>query len=174
MKRHFLYIYAVTLCLLSLSCLSGCSDDSDDVRTIFTGKVWKMSYIFRDGNAKSYVNFWLDDREAEAKSVAARDIAGNYEIEFMGAHTDGTFSGTVTGKVINSTFEGTWRANGKNQQISIGNLKWNGEETDVLAKAFQQGMTNAFKYTGDANALYIYYKDGELVNVIALLPKNIR
>ena len=68
MKRHFTFFYAVLLALLTLPMLSGCSNNDDDLKVIFTGKVWKMSYIFREGNPKAYVNFWYDDREAEAAS----------------------------------------------------------------------------------------------------------
>ena len=171
MKRHLIYLYTAIFCLLTLSTTSGCDKD-DDVKIIFTGKVWKMSYIFREGNPKQYVNFWYDDREAEAKSIELQKAAGHYELEFTGAVIDGVFTGAFSGKAINASFTANWKADGKNQTISTSGFRWTGEDTDVLALQFKKGMENAFKYSGDANALYIYYKDGELVNVIALLPRD--
>jgi hypothetical protein len=172
MKRHFTYFKAVLLALLTLPMLCGCSNNDDDLKVIFTGKVWKMSYIFREGNPKAYVNFWYDDRDAEAASVAKQKEAGHYEVEFAGANLDGVFSGSFSGRGVDASFTGNWRADGKNRTMGTSNLNWTSEEKDVLAKQFQKGMTNAYKYSGDANALYIYYKDGEVTNVIALLPKN--
>ena len=170
MKRHLIYIYTLVLGLALL--MGGCSKN-DDVKIIFTGKVWKMSYIFREGNPKAYVNFWYDDRDAEAKSIELQKASGNYEIEFNGANIDGTFTGSVSGKVVNSTFSGTWRADGDKKTFTTSGMNWGSvEETDILAQQFQKGLTNAFKYSGDANALYIYYKDGEIINVIALLPRD--
>ena len=170
MKRHLIYIYTLILGLTLV--LGGCSKD-DDVKIIFTGKVWKLSYIFRDGNPKAYINFWYEDRDAEAKSIEIQKAAGNYEVEFNGAKIDGVFTGAISGKVVNTTFNGTWKADGEKKSFSTSSMQWSGiEETDVLAQQFQKGLQNAFKYSGDANALYIYYKDGELINVIALLPRD--
>ena len=171
MKKQLIYICVVILILLTLPLMSGCSHD-DDVKIIFTGRIWKMSYIFREGDPKAYVNFWYDDREAEARSIELQKLNGNYEVEFNGASIDGAFTGSFSGKVVDSSFTGTWRADAKNKAMSTYDMKWNGEETDVLAKQFQKGMNTAFKYSGDSNALYIYYKDGEVTYVIALLPKN--
>lgn len=171
MKKYFIYICVLMLALLSLPLMSGCSHD-DDVKVIFTGKIWKMSYIFREGNPKAYVNFWHEDREAEARSIELQKTNGNYEVEFIGASIDGAFTGAFSGKGVESSFTGTWRADAKNRAMSTYDMNWNGTETDVLALQFQKGMNTAFKYSGDSNALYIYYKDGEVTYVIALLPKN--
>ena len=172
MKKIWRNIMITLLCSLVLPLISGCSNNDDDLKEIFTGKVWKMSYIFREGNPKAYVNFWYDDREAEAASIAKQKEVGNYELEFAGTNIDGAFSGSFSGKGVDTSFTGNWRADGNSRTMGTSNLSWTGEEKDVLAKQFQKGITNAFKYSGDANALYIYYKDGEVTNVIALLPKN--
>ena len=172
MKRHLIFIIGVTLFVLTPLLISGCSSNDDDVKVIFTGKTWKMSYIFREGDPKAYVNFWYDDREAEKKSTELQKLNGNYEVEFVGANIDGAFSGSFSGKGVDSSFTGTWRADAKNRAMSTYDMKWDKDETDVLAKQFQKGMNTAFKYSGDSNSLYIYYKDGEVTYVIALLPKN--
>ena len=172
MKRQLIYIIGMMLILSLPLLMGGCSDNEDDVKVIFTGKTWKMSYIFREGNSKAYVNFWGEDREAEKKSIELQKTNGNYEIEFNGANIDGAFNGSFLGRGVESSFTGTWRADAKNRAMSTYDMKWNGEESDVLAKQFQKGMKTAFKYSGDSNSLYIYYKDGEVTYVIALLPKN--
>ena len=171
MKRHLLYISTAVLALLMLQVMSGCSKD-DDVKTIFTGKVWKMSYIFREGNAKAYVNFWYDDREAEAASIALQKEAGNYEVEFSGANIDGVFQGSLSAKGVEATATGKWSAKADTQAMNTSSMNWSTDEKDVLAQQFQKGMNTAFKYSGDATALYIYYKDGEVTYVMAFIPKN--
>jgi hypothetical protein len=171
MKKFFIYISCITFALLTLPSLSGC-DKGDDVKIIFTGKTWKMSYIFREGNPKAYVNFWGDDRDAEAESIATQKLDGNYELEFTGATIDGAFTGAFYGKGVKTSFTGTWRVDAEKRIMSTYDMKWTGDESDVLAKQFQKCMNTAFKYTGDSNALYLYYKDGEVTYVMALLPKN--
>lgn len=171
MKRFLIYMSWVMLAMLTMSSLSGC-EKGDDLKVIFTGKTWKMSYIFREGDPKAYVNFWGDDREAEAESIATQKLDGNYELEFTGANIDGAFTGAFSGKGVKSSFVGTWRADAEKRVMSTYDMKWTGDESDVLAKQFQKCMNTALKYSGDSNALYLYYKDGEVTYVMALLPKN--
>ena len=171
MKRFLIYMSWVMLAMLTMSSLSGC-EKGDDLKVIFTGKTWKMSYIFREGNPKAYVNFWGDDREAEAESIATQKLDGNYELEFTGANIDGAFTGAFSGNGVKSSFVGTWRADAEKRVMSTYDMKWTGDESDVLAKQFQKCMNTALKYSGDSNALYLYYKDGEVTYVMALLPKN--
>ncbi|MCR4765054.1 MAG: DUF4847 domain-containing protein [Bacteroidaceae bacterium] len=174
MKKYISYLAVALIALLLLPTMSGCHKE-DDAKTIFTGKVWKLSYIFREGNSKAHVNFWLDDREAEARSIEIQRKNGNYEFEFIGASIDGYFSGTIAGKVVESNFSGTWRTNTETRLLNISDLKWTTEETDILAVQFQKGLSRAYKYSGDANALYIYYKcpdNDEITYVMALYPKN--
>ena len=171
MKRFLIYMSWVMLAMLTMSSLSGC-EKGDDLKVIFTGKTWKMSYIFREGNPKAYVNFWGDDREAEAESIATQKLDGNYELEFTGANIDGAFTGAFSGKGVESSFVGTWRADAEKRVMSTYDMKWTGDESDVLAKQFQKCINTALKYSGDSNALYLYYKDGEVTYVMALLPKN--
>jgi hypothetical protein len=171
MKRFLIYISLVMLAMLTIPSLCGC-EKGDDLKVIFTGKTWKMSYIFREGDPKAYVNFWGDDREAEAESIATQKLDGNYELEFTGANIDGAFTGAFSGKGVKSSFTGTWRADAEKRVMSTYDMRWTGNESDVLAKQFQKCMDTTFKYSGDSNALYLYYKDGEVTYVMALLPKN--
>ena len=171
MKKFLVYTCCMMLTLLTLTALNGCSKE-DDVKIIFTGKTWKMSYIFREGNPKAYVNFWGEDREAEAKSIATQKLDGNYELEFSGTEIDGAFNGSLSGKGVSASFKGTWRADGETRVMSTYDMKWTGIESDVLAKQFQKAVNTAYKYSGDSNALYIHYKDEEVPYVMALLPKN--
>jgi len=171
MKKFLVYTCCMMLAVLTLTAMSGCSKE-DDVKIIFTGKTWKMSYIFREGNPKAYVNFWGEDREAEAKSIATQKLDGNYELEFSGTEIDGAFNGSFSGNGVSASFKGTWRADGETRVMSTYDMKWTGIEIDVLAKQFQKAVNTAYKYSGDSRALYLYYKDGEVTYVMALLPKN--
>ena len=171
MKKFLVYKCYILLTLLTLTSLSGCSK-GDDVKVIFTGKTWKMSYIFREGDPKAYVNFWGEDREAEAQSIATQKLDGNYELDFSGTEIDGAFNGSFSGKGVNASFKGSWRADGESRVMSTYDLKWTGVESDVLAMQFQNAVSSAYKYSGDSNALYIHYKDKEVPYVMASLPKN--
>ena len=56
------YKYLLLL-LLMLPFVSGCND-SDDVNGIFTGKVWKLTYITKKNEHKPY-DFWGDKDKYE-------------------------------------------------------------------------------------------------------------
>ena len=47
-----------------------------------------------------------------------------------------------------------------------------GNETDVLAKAFINGLQNVIRYEGDANNLFIYFSDGQTVKYMGFTPKR--
>ena len=175
MKKN-LSICWVMLALLTIPMLGGCNRD-DDVKTIFTGKVWKLSYIFREGDPKAYVNFWYDDREAEANSIIIQKTDGNYEIEFTGANIDGEFSGSISGKVVDAIFSGTWRANAETRAMSTSDMKWTSDETDILAKQFQKGLNSRILFSDahqHSTALHPhkYFQSPQLLfgPVLPLLP----
>ena len=88
MKRLHIYIIGMMLVLSLPILMGGCSNNDDDVKVIFTGKTWKMSYIFREGNPKAYVNFWCEDRAAEIKSIELQKISGNSEDESNECNTE--------------------------------------------------------------------------------------
>ena len=151
---------------------SSCNDE-DDVMVIFTGKTWKLSYIFPEGHNTTPVDFWEGDKEAyEASSLLVRDM-GNFNLTFQGGTLKtGQMGGTFQGKATSATVEGYWEADGASRTLQFSNVHWKGQESDMLAKAFMTGISaNVYKYSGDSGNLYLHYRDGQLLRVIALIPK---
>lgn len=172
MKKLLRHIPILTLLAVVLPFCSSCESE-DDVIDIFTGKVWKMSYIFPEGHVSTPENFWNGDQEAyEASSELGKDQA-NFNLVFQGGTLKtGQMGGTFQGRGANATVEGYWEADGNTHALQFSNVHWNGTETDVLAKAFMTGVSSVYKYSGDSGNLYLHYKDGQLLRVIALIPKK--
>lgn len=154
-----------------LPLLSGC-DNEDDVIGIFTGKPWKLSRLAnKDSNRQFYSGLWKD-KEAERKSRDFLKIEGNFTLNFEGSDVNGELMGTtVTGHGIHSNADGTWKADGKSQSLSL-NVKINGSGSDPLDKAFISGLQNVYKYEGDANSLTLYFKDGPTTRVMGFTPQR--
>lgn len=152
---------------------SGCESE-DDVIDIFTGKTWKMSYIFPEGHISTPEDFWNGDQEAYERSNELGKDLSNFNLIFQGGTLKtGQLGGTFQGRAVNATVEGYWEADGKTRALQFSNVRWSGTEADVLAKAFVIGVSaNVYKYSGDSNNLYLHYKDGQLLRVIALFPKK--
>ena len=79
------YKYLLLL-LLMLPFVSGCND-SDDVNGIFTGKVWKLTYITKKNEHKPY-DFWGDKDKYEQSIKNYINKEGAYTIKFEGETTD--------------------------------------------------------------------------------------
>lgn len=167
----------IILLIAALS-ISLCScEREDDVMEIFTGKTWKMSYIFPDGQPSTPIDFWEGfDNPEEAYKISnelAKDKS-SYNLIFKGGLLNtGKMGGTFEGRAVNATVEGYWTADGDTRALQFSDVKWKGSDTDVLAKAFIRGLSaNVYKYAGDNSNLYIHFKDGQLTRVIALVPKK--
>lgn len=173
MKRLLRHIPIILLVAVVLPFWSSCESE-DDVIDIFTGKAWKMSYIFPEGHVSTPEDFWGDDQEAYmASSELAKDLA-NFNLIFQGGKLKtGQMGGTFQGRGVNATVEGYWEADGETRALQFSNVHWNGTEKDVLAKAFMIGVSsNVYKYSGDSGNLFLHYKDGQLLRVVALIPKK--
>ncbi len=154
--------------LLAMPMLTAC-DNEDDIKEIFTGKVWKLSYIYAEGAYSIPIDFWEGDAAKEEASRTLRDVEGNYIVEFSGAEMDGVFKGSVNGRIVNSTFSGQWQADAATHTLTISNLTFGGNaETDVQAVNFKRGLQNVYRYTGDSNGLYLHYKENTMERVLAL------
>ena len=173
MKRLLRHIPIILLMAVVLPVWSSCSDE-DDVIDIFTGTTWKMSYIFPEGHISTPEDFWNGDQEAYEKSSELVKDLGNFNLIFQGGTLKtGQMGGTFKGRAIGATVEGLWEADGKTRALQFSNVHWSGTESDVLAKAFMTGVSaNVYKYSGDSSNLYLHYKDGQLLRVIALFPKK--
>lgn len=141
--------------LLLLPLFSGCND-SDDVAAIFTGKTWKLNYITVDGDHEMF-DFWGNDNAARTKSYGELKQNGSYNLVFNGITKGYIISGSITGTIFASfpLNDGTWRANGKNNEF---NASVSGNDGgDQLAKSFLEGLNQASSYEGDNKNLYLLY-----------------
>ncbi|MCD8184260.1 MAG: DUF4847 domain-containing protein [Bacteroides sp.] len=177
MKQTIRNIGYLLLAIAILPFLGGCNDE-DDVIKIFTGKTWKLSYIGLEGSYQQY-NFWGEkgmspNNPAYTNSMDLLKQANNFTITFNGSTlVNNTPGGTFEGKIVDPAgFDGTWKADGKNHTLSLNpDGVWPGE-SDVLAKAFREGLMNAFQYGGDSRNLFIYYKDGQTTKFMGFTPKQ--
>lgn len=152
-----------------LSLFTGCNNE-DDVTAIFLNKTWKMSFIAAEGSTVQY-DLWNGDDTSRRKSMEKLSKESNFVLNFDGSAEQGYIKGELTGRGADSTISGTWNANGESNEFSI-TLSKNPSESDVLGKAFLNGLKNAFRYVGDENNLYIYYKEGQTVKFMAFYPQN--
>ena len=139
-----------------LPLLSGC-DNEDDVIGIFTGKTWKLSRLTNKGsNAQFYPNLWNNNEEEMKKSLdKLYNQKSTFTLNFEGTELDGELMGTtVNGQGINSSVNGTWKADGASGSLSISVKVTGAAESDALAKAFISGLQNVYKYEGDANSVH--------------------
>ena len=79
---------------------------------------------------------------------------------------------TVNEQGINSSVNGTWKADGASGSLSISVKVTGAAESDALAKAFISGLQNVYKYEGDANSLTLYFKDGPTTRVMGFTPQR--
>ena len=149
------YKYLLLL-LLMLPFVSGCND-SDDVNGIFTGKVWKLTYITKKNEHKPY-DFWGDKDKYEQSIKNYINKEGAYTIKFEGETTDNVISGKFSGTLLSHSYTGTWSANGESNAFSA-SVK--GSESDPLgfSHKFVEGLNRATSYKGNYDNLFIYYKD---------------
>nr|WP_320059480.1 DUF4847 family protein [uncultured Bacteroides sp.] len=145
------------LCFLILlfPLLSGCND-TDDIAKIFLGKTWKLTNIM-EGDAPS--DYWNGNQAAGEASLALIRQGDNCTIKFNGTITENIIIGTIAGTATSTTFNGKWRADGENRTFSSSTNTTT--DSDVLGRAFLNGLNNATSYSGDENNLYIYFKEGQ-------------
>lgn len=157
------------LLLAAVLPLLGSCDREDDVMEIFTGKTWKLSYIALEGTNEPY-DFWGENTTAKENSLKALAQTNSFTLEFEGVAQGETVSGNFNARVIRASIEGTWQADGKERTFTTARVSQNGQETDVLAQAFLRGLQNAFRYEGDADNLFIYYRNGQDVMRLGFVP----
>lgn len=169
--KYIHYIYYILLFIVAAPLFSGCNNE-DDVMEIFTGKVWKLSYIAAEGTRIQF-NYWPNDNaegEAYQYSMSLLKKKDNFTLTFTGGEMNNSIGGTFSGKGANATLNGQWKANGKEQSLTM-NTTVAGRETDPLARAFVNGLQNVIRYEGDAMNLFIYFKDGETIKYMGFKPQ---
>jgi len=170
MKEIFRVLHWLLAAILVLPMLCGCEQE-DDVIDIFTGKMWKLTYIYMEGNYATPLDQWDGDEEAMKASMELAKKAGNFTLEFNGGRLNtGGLGGTFTGRAVNATIQGHWQADGKSRALQFSDVRYEGKETDLYAKAFLSGLSaNMTHYSGDSKNLYLHYKEGQLMKVIGLI-----
>ena len=165
MKKKLTYL----LLLLLLPLLGGC-DTADNVLEIFTGKTWKLTYIALEGQHQMF-DFWNNDTNAAQRSMQLLEQDATFTVEFNGGEPAEHVGGDFEALAVNRSATGTWAANGATRELSLHDIRTSGSDTDVLARAFLTGLTNAIRYSGDSQNLYIYYEDGQTTKYMAFHVK---
>lgn len=168
MKKRLTYL----LMLLLLPLLGGCSEE-DDVLEIFTGKTWKLNIISLDGQ-NDWFDFWNGNSEARKTSMNLRgeNSSVTFTITFNGDEVEGMAEGDFTAQAVNRSYTGHWSANGNSRELKLTGIQSSGKnDTDVLARAFETGLKNAVRYSGDSQYLYIYYEDGQTTKRMSFQPQ---
>lgn len=156
---------AFLLMLILLPLLGGC-DEEDDVMEIFTGKTWKLTYIALEGQHQMF-NFWNNDTNAAKRSMQLLEQESSFTVEFNGSELTEYVGGDFEALAVNCSLRGNWAANGASRELRLIDIRTSGNDTDVLARAFRTGLTNAIRYSGDSQNLYIYYEDGQTTKYMA-------
>lgn len=167
MKKAIKNIGHILLIISMFTTFSGCNNE-DDVIKIFTGKTWKLSFIATEGSIKQF-DFWNGNESAYNNSMQALKNENNFILNFDGSNLSGITGGGFNGRGIITSINGSWRANGETNELSIA-IEGSPTENDVLGQAFITGLKNAFHYRGDENNLYIYYKEGQTTKFLAFSP----
>ena len=128
----------------------------------------------KGSNAQFYPNLWNNNEEEMKKSLdKLYNQKSTFTLNFEGTELDGELMGTtVNGQGINSSVNGTWKADGASGSLSISVKVTGAAESDALAKAFISGLQNVYKYEGDANSLTLYFKDGPTTRVMGFTPQR--
>lgn len=168
MKRNMIHTLRLLLSAVMAFAMAGCNTE-DDVIDIFTGKTWKMTYIAAEGSNKQF-DFWGGNETARENSMNALTQSGNFILEFVGTDLSNTTGGDFEGHAVQANISGTWTANGTSKDLTLSKIKVSHNESDALAKAFVTGLQNAFRYEGDNQNLYIYYKENNNVKFMAFRP----
>ena len=126
--------------------LVACSSD-DDIDDIFIGKTWFMS-----GGKLNGTDF---TKEQVSSLYANKDT---YWIVF----SKGTFSGKLS---TNTSFNGTWEADGKHRTMKMNVTNSVNCEESVLDANMFRVIKNVSRYSGDANILEIFSDDNSYINM---------
>lgn len=151
--KKYSWIWALVL-LFPL--LSGCST-SDDVKAIFTGKTWKLTYISQGKGSTWYK--YPDVTESNYKEYdPANPNARKFTIEFSGAEQNDVITGSFNG-TGSVSMKGTWNANGESKAFNaeVSGSATISDKSDKLAAKIVEALKTADKYSGDENNLFIHF-----------------
>lgn len=127
--------------LLTLPLLCGCNNE-DDLETIFQSGTWNVANFFTTTNwndDNKFTQLYKEPNEIEAFNKMAIDFK-----------EDGTITGTLSG---GTSFEGTWRADGKERTLTINISRTTGNTSERLNKAVLDHLKEVRYYKGDSGML---------------------
>lgn len=131
--------------LLIIPFLWSCNNE-DDINEIFVSGTWKVVNYFTKAD-------W-DKRNGEPvyklntqEGIQALNVISKFTITF---NEDGTFKATMA----NSTFDGTWQANGKDRSLFL-SIKGSPNTSNRLYKEFVETLKNVAFYQGDSHVLLL-------------------
>jgi len=125
-------------CLTLSLCMAAACDDEDDIGSIFSGKTWYVSGGEINGNPIVGDNL---------KSIYA--VASTYMIYFS---ADQSFTGVLA---QGSSIAGTWKANGKNNSMTLQFSKSDNVNASALSNNIYNVLKDAKSYSGDENNIMI-------------------
>jgi len=137
--RHLLYL------LFALPLMCSCNTE-DDIDEIFVSGPWNVVNYFGKAN-------WEKENgepvyKGDKEGIEALKIISNFSITF---NEDGTFIGMMQN---NSTFNGTWQANGKDRRIDL-HIQGSPNTSTRYNREFIDHLKNAYYYKGDSNVLLL-------------------
>lgn len=141
--KHILYLF------LALPLMYSCNDE-DDINEIFVSGTWNVVNYFGKANwdKENGEPVYKGDKEG----IEALKIISNFSITFS---EDGTFIGTMQN---NSTFNGTWQANGKDRRIDL-LIQGSPNTSSQFNREFINYLKEAYYYKGDSNVLLLAPKE---------------
>lgn len=159
--RHLL---TLATAIFALVALNACNTE-DDMEEIFNNKTWKLSRLTTEGNkAQFYYGLWNSESE-EKSSRELLSKENNFTLKFNVTEVSDRITGKIDVQGVNAHISNGDVFIGSGRSLSLSG-KVSGTERDKLAIEFMRGMTNVYKYEGDANSLTLYYKDGQNIKIM--------
>ena len=141
------------LFFISLLPLMGSCEQEDNLETIFLGKTWKLTGIYRE---KKDVQITTCGSEVTIECLEEfekfKNTSGYFTLVFGSLEQ-------LSGRAAAATFEGRSSINSKNREFDA-SVSPSLSETDAYSNEFITGINSAYKYWGDIRTLKLYYKVG--------------
>lgn len=159
-------ILSIVMIAVLLPLLSGCSQE-DDVTSIFTGKVWKLSFITLGDSSTPY-SFGMSKEQMDQEYAAEQ--TPEYLTVTFSLSPNSPDSGNFTATGTLSYIRGKWSADGSTNQFTTSDVPNIPMDNNRIAREMFKGLKNAYRYSGDTRNLYIYYKEGQNTFRLAFTP----
>lgn len=149
MRIFINFVLFLIICLIPTLIATSCENE-DDISLIFEGKTWKITGGMINGNE-------LNGEELRSLYTASNTF-------FLVFNTYG-FSGVLA---EGSEISGTWKANGKNRQLTINITEAKGAESTTLSYNIYKVLSQATSYSGDQNILCLRQDKYNYIRITSL------